>query len=184
MNFYQRIGRRGVGLLRIAILEVLHESDECLGVAEICRRAGIFREPGYARKQGNDDIGWGVISSLVKTGHIIKCTQGNNKGGWMLSPDFRSERDRIMDASNNWGGDRKFSQVLHTRQYGLCVACLCPLTVDTHVDHIHPKSLGGSDDHVNKQLLCASCNMSRGAKPFDEWLAERYIDVPWADFDP
>lgn len=44
----QRFGHRGVAMLRIAVLEVLYEArknGECIGAAEIGRRAGIFREP-------------------------------------------------------------------------------------------------------------------------------------------
>lgn len=44
-------------------------------------------------------------------------------------------------------------------------ACLsCGSTVDLTIDHIHPVSLGGSDDPVNLQTLCRSCNCSKGAK--------------------
>lgn len=65
----QRFGHRGVAMLRIAVLEVLYEArknGECIGAAEIGRRAGIFREPGLAQKQGNDYIVWGVLNSLAK----------------------------------------------------------------------------------------------------------------------
>ena len=32
------------------------------------------------------------------------------------------------------------------------------------IDHIHPKSAGGTDDPDNLQVLCTSCNTSKGAK--------------------
>lgn len=42
-----------------------------------------------------------------------------------------------------------------------------------HVDHIHPRALGGSNDPSNLAVACASCNCSKGAKPLDEWLTSR-----------
>lgn len=38
-----------------------------------------------------------------------------------------------------------------------------------HVDHVHPKSRGGSESLDNKVLACPSCNGSKGAKTLDEW---------------
>lgn len=37
------------------------------------------------------------------------------------------------------------------------------------IDHVHPVSLGGSDDMTNLAASCASCNRSKGAKPLSEW---------------
>ena len=84
----KRHGHRGVAHLRVAVLEVLYaakKSGECIGSAEISRRAGIFRESGYAQKAGNDSIVWGVLSSLVKDGLLDKCTQNNGNAGWELT---------------------------------------------------------------------------------------------------
>lgn len=39
------------------------------------------------------------------------------------------------------------------------------------IDHIHPVSRGGSDDMVNLQTLCQSCNNSKGTKTMEEWRA-------------
>ena len=57
---------------------------------------------------------------------------------------------------------------LYGEQEGVCVDC------DTHfpfrvmdVDHILPKSRGGTDHPDNLQLLCSGCNRSKGGK---QWL--------------
>lgn len=38
-----------------------------------------------------------------------------------------------------------------------------------HVDHILPRSRGGTDEADNLQLLCATCNMKWGNRKEDEW---------------
>ena len=40
--------------------------------------------------------------------------------------------------------------------------------VDSHLDHIVPLASGGFHDDANLQVLCADCNLSKGAKdPFE-----------------
>ena len=40
----------------------------------------------------------------------------------------------------------------------------CEATENLTIDHIKPVSKGGTDDPSNLQLLCKSCNSSKGAK--------------------
>ena len=59
---------------------------------------------------------------------------------------------------------------LYGEQEGICVGC------DTHfpfkimeVDHILPRSKGGTDHPDNLQLLCSACNRSKGGRTTAEW---------------
>ncbi|MDE2777639.1 MAG: DNA methyltransferase [Chloroflexota bacterium] len=70
-------------------------------------------------------------------------------------PNYRSHRHR-----------------LYGEQEGVCLGC------DTHfpfkvmeVDHILPKSRGGTDHAENLQLLCTHCNKSKGSRTMAEWRA-------------
>ncbi len=61
---------------------------------------------------------------------------------------------------------------LYGEQEGVCLGC------DVHfpfkvmeVDHILPRSKGGSDHYENLQLLCTHCNKSKGSKTMAEWRA-------------
>ena len=61
---------------------------------------------------------------------------------------------------------------LYGEQEGVCKGC------DTHfpfkvmeVDHILPRSKGGTDHADNLQLLCTHCNKSKGSKTMAEWRA-------------
>ena len=48
----------------------------------------------------------------------------------------------------------------------------CGEHADT-VDHVHPKSLGGTDAVENLVAACEPCNMSKSSQQVDEWLASR-----------
>ena len=61
---------------------------------------------------------------------------------------------------------------LYGEQEGVCVGC------NTHfpfrvmdIDHILPRSKGGTDHPDNLQLLCSGCNRSKGGKTMAEWRA-------------
>ncbi|MYJ52783.1 MAG: hypothetical protein F4093_09020 [Gammaproteobacteria bacterium] len=63
---------------------------------------------------------------------------------------------------------------LYGEQEGICVGC------DTHfpfrvmeVDHILPRSRGGTDHQDNLQLLCSGCNKSKGSDTMAEWRARQ-----------
>lgn len=186
--FARRLAQRGVGLLRVAVMEVLYRAwleNKCVGGARISELAGIFRETGFAKSAGNDDIVWGVLSSLVKTKHVTKCKQSNGRAGWKLVDDVATERRKIETIDHTWGGDQKLAQLLRPKQWGMCVGCLAPLPRKVHVDHVQPRAQGGPDTPENKRLLCPSCNMSRGQKPWGAWLEERFGEAgPWPDFGP
>lgn len=49
-------------------------------------------------------------------------------------------------------------------QKGKCAICHCSIKNGYHVDHIVPLSKGGSNSKENLQLLCPTCNLSKGAR--------------------
>lgn len=89
--------RIGTFHLEEAVLDVLleakHEGD-CIGAAEISRRAGIFRDRGAADTM-NDAIVTGLLVKLHTEGRVERCTQHmSNRGGWELSEqEFALRRD-------------------------------------------------------------------------------------------
>jgi site-specific DNA-methyltransferase (adenine-specific) len=63
---------------------------------------------------------------------------------------------------------------LYGEQEGVCAGC------ETHfpfrvmdVDHMLPRSKGGTDHPGNLQLLCSGCNRSKGGKTMAEWRSAR-----------
>jgi len=93
----KQLARMGEFHLEEAVLDVLLEArheGECIGAAEISKRAGVFRESGEAG--GNDAIAWGVLNKLAKHGRVERCEQSNNRGGWQLTDDeFSIRRDDL-----------------------------------------------------------------------------------------
>ncbi len=70
--------------------------------------------------------------------------------------------------------DDIISQLLNM-QNGLCSNELCRddlILEGYHLDHIMPLALGGKHEDTNLQLLCAVCNLSKGARHPNEWRGE------------
>lgn len=61
-------------------------------------------------------------------------------------------------------------------QAGKCAGCQCDIVKDFTTDHKLPLTRGGKSTPKNLQLLCLSCNSSKGTRTNEEWrafLAER-----------
>ena len=55
---------------------------------------------------------------------------------------------------------------LYARQEGTCAGCHLPINYpNMSLDHIIPRSQGGTHDITNLQLLCFSCNAIKGDRP-------------------
>ena len=55
-------------------------------------------------------------------------------------------------------------RVLMAAQMGKCACCKSTLDDKYHLDHIVPIARGGANSDDNVQLLCATCNLRKGAK--------------------
>jgi 5-methylcytosine-specific restriction endonuclease McrA len=76
---------------------------------------------------------------------------------------------------NTTPGDRLTTTQIEylTEIYTHCAYCDTPLTPDnTHIEHIQPLSKGGAHSIDNVVLACKNCNLSKGAKTLDQWLAD------------
>ena len=101
----KQLSRMGQFYLEESILDILLEAKhegECLGPAEISRRAGIFRDRGKGNSTNdaivsmNDAIVTGFLVKLFGLEKVSRCTQINRKGGWELTDkEFQSRRDDI-----------------------------------------------------------------------------------------
>ena len=126
------------------------------------RRAGIFREPGYAVKQGNDYIVTAVLNSPAKDQLLTKCIQDKGRPGWESTDRAFVRRDQEAAEGPDRGEDKLIINAYRLKQWGFCPGCLAVLPERPDVDHIRAKAHSSSDDAENKQLPCPNRNRQRG----------------------
>ena len=75
--------------------------------------------------------------------------------------------------------DQATKRTLYDRQEGRCVYCRRYFPVDImHVDHKKPISKGGSDEMDNLQVLCPTCNSSKGSYTDEEYRQRAGLAPP------
>jgi len=75
--------------------------------------------------------------------------------------------------------DKKNKAMLYGEQGGYCNGCEGHFELrNFHVDHIIPRSKGGTDHISNLQLLCGACNSLKGDRPH-EYLLACLTDKGW-----
>lgn len=91
-----------------------------------------------------DDFGGYVLESVRDEGR---------RKGWASDPPTAEQDAR---------GYRKHRETVYDRDGRRCVSC--GSQDDLTIDHVVPRSNGGSDHIENLQTLCRSCNCRKGAR--------------------
>jgi 5-methylcytosine-specific restriction endonuclease McrA len=73
---------------------------------------------------------------------------------------------RAKEMGSNGRYDASVITWLMGQQKGKCAHPWCGESIEKHrhVDHVLPLAIGGTNDRRNLQLLCPTCNRSKGAK--------------------
>jgi len=78
---------------------------------------------------------------------------------------YKIEADKIQETknglSNNWISIKRRLEI-YTRDGFKCL--ICGVIDNLTLDHVIPRSKGGSNDSSNLQTLCNRCNSKKGIK--------------------
>ena len=89
------------------------------------------------------------------------------EGKLIARANCAARRARVKSAPGRYYAD-DIAKLL-TLQRGRCVICRTDISSAYHIDHIVPLVRGGSNWPENLQLLCGSCNRSKGRLTMDEF---------------
>ena len=119
---------------------------------------------------------WIGIDIEEQAAHLLVERLSDDAGMFkdFVHTDILPERTDITIAPDS----QSVREKLYKAQEGKCNACGLQADHTRHfeLDHIIPKSKGGSDTEGNYQLLCGSCNRIKGDRPM-EYLKNRLEQI-------
>jgi 5-methylcytosine-specific restriction endonuclease McrA len=80
---------------------------------------------------------------------------------------------RARKLENGGRLSKGLTELLFKLQRGKCACCGVSIADGNHLDHRIPVALGGPNEDWNMQLLCAPCNLSKGAKHPVDFMRQR-----------
>lgn len=93
------------------------------------------------------------------------------KGDIIQRTDIPTRTDQPIKIKYNY---KQMRRKLFIEQNSKCALCRTEFDDEQHleVDHFYPKSLGGTDNIENRQLLCGRCNKIKSNKSMEEAILE------------
>lgn len=88
----------------------------------------------------------------------------------VIGPKLREKQRHFHRFRGSTAEDRFYAAVL---KLDPCSYCGSPAG---EIDHIHPSTMGGSDDWSNLTSACRSCNASKGNRPMFPWIGRRVME--------
>jgi hypothetical protein len=140
--------------------------------AELARQRELDHASGY--EEAIVYVVQEIVRLLLKVAGPWVWRWHDGEGGWLLECITQEAANLGYPVPRNRlslppVGPHRIS--IYERDAYRCRAC--GSWKDLQIDHIVPRSRGGTDDPDNLQVLCAQCNASKGARTMEEWIAER-----------
>ena len=157
--------QKPLALLERIIAASSNEGDVVLDPFAGCATACVAAE-----KLGRQWVGIDLSSKAVELVNIrLKDFMGDLFHAGYVTSRTDIPRRTDIDAPKNY---RKNKHVLYGQQEGQCGGCRMDFPFKVfEVDHLVPRSRGGTDHLDNLQLLCAHCNRTKGDRPQEYLLA-------------
>lgn len=115
-----------------------------------------------------------AIRSLEARG-VIVTAQDSSGSVYMLADGVASggvkSLEPVANAPHRWNKHSRYRQQVFTRDGFKCVYCGSPENLV--LDHVIPKSRGGSDKPENLAAACSQCNRDKSDRTPEEWGAAR-----------
>ena len=127
--------------------------------AQGLRKLWLFRETFYATERVATETDCEEIVLRIKALHY-KSSEEMNRLREQVANFEAIQRQAKEPVRRQLRDDVKL--LVWSRDRGACVKC--GATADLHFDHIISVALGGSDEAENIQLLCGTCNVSKGSR--------------------
>lgn len=120
--------------------------------------------------------------TLARLGKVLRCIDGMaDKGATALVEIGLWERVgddyRFAGWTTHTDRPRLARQEIFERDGWSCAYCGRGVSmVAGHVDHVRPRSRGGSDSKENLVTACVRCNLRKGARTPEEWRSAAQED--------
>ena len=125
------------------------------------------RTGGFVPMNALDELGRGIADVPARVRFLVAHELWTEvEWGWTM--DIGRSR-HVVTEDDRWRLTKELRQAVLEHDDFTCQAC--GITENLHIDHIVPVARGGKTEFENLQVLCGSCNSSKGAKDWHDWLA-------------